>query len=82
MFFNLWCSVLWFCFLGIMSATFVMPLIIAYLLVLFRLASIIANEVLVIISLTILKILPSDILVLSSLLLLLGFSLLLLPLLH
>ena len=65
--------------LDIMSASFVMPIIIACLRVLFDLASIVASEVLVIISLTVSKILTIEILVLSPRLLLLEFPLLLLP---
>ena len=61
-----------------MSAPSVMPLIIACLPVLSELVSIIANEILVIISLIVPKTLPVEILVLSPLLLLLGFPLLLL----
>ena len=68
--------------LDIMSALSVMPLIIACLLVMFELASIVTNELLVIISMTVLKTLPVEILILSPLLPLLEFPLLIPPLLR
>ena len=68
--------------IGTMSTPSVMQLIIACLPVLFGHASIVANEVLVIICPTVPKTLPIKILILYPLLLRLGFNLLLSPLLH
>ena len=67
--------------LDIMSAPSVMLLIIACLPVLFGFASIVTSEALDIIYLTVLGFIPAEILALCPLLLLLGFPLLLLPLL-